>query len=111
MPYFLPLTGLERNKGWVYLDIQADYTGLIYLLSFNQGTGVYQVAVYDSLSRLQNPLMTTQRIFAARIGLDHWRNLYTLNYQPIIVQSTGAAPAITEPSVSLWTPCNLGQTC
>ena len=48
---------------------------------------------------------------AARIGLDHWRNLYTLNYQPITVQGSGAAPTITEPSVSLWTPCNVGQTC
>lgn len=111
VPYYLPLTGLERSRGWVHLDIVADYTGLLYLLSFNQSSGVYQVAVYDSLSKLQQPLMTTQKVYAARIGLDHWRNLYTLNYQPITVQGSGAAPTITEPSVSLWTPCNVGQTC
>ena len=111
VPYLLPLTGLERSRGWVHLDIVADYTGLLYLLSFNQNSGAYQVAVYDSLSKLQQPLMTTQKVYAARIGLDHWRNLYTLNYQPITVQATGAAPAITEPTVSLWTPCNVGQTC
>ena len=111
VPYLLPLTGLEQSKGWVHLDVQADHTGLLYLLSFNQTSGVYQVAVYDSLSKLQQPLMTTPGILAARIGLDHWRTLYTMNYQPITVQGTGAAPTITEPSISYWTPCNQGVTC
>ena len=111
VPYLLPLTGLERSKGWVHLDVQADYTGLLFLLSFNQSTGAYQVTIYDSLSKLQNPLSTTTNIYAARIALDHWRNLYTLNYQPLVQQITGNKPAITEPSVSLWTPCNKGVTC
>lgn len=120
VPYFLPLTGLERTRGWVHLDVQADHTGMLFLLSVNQTSGVYRLSVYDSLSKLQNPLSVTPppdfpgavpQIYAARIGLDHWRNLYTLNYQPITLEGSTQQPAITEPSVSLWTPCNLAQTC
>ena len=37
-------------------------------------------------------------------------SVYTLNYE--VLQLPGGAPApLTEPSVSLWTPCDAGQTC
>jgi hypothetical protein len=110
-PYFLPLGDLPTAQGWRHLDMQADFTGLLYVLSFNTQSGIYRLSVYDNLTRLQQALSVTDGVFAARIGLDHWRDLYTLNYQPITVQSSGAAPAVTEPSVSLWTPCTLGVSC
>jgi hypothetical protein len=102
--YFLHLTEMPTSAGWQHLDIQADIGGLLYVLSTNTQTGVYRLSIYDSLSHLQQALSVTEGILAARFGLDHWRELYTLNYQPITVQSSGAKPAITEPSVSLWTP-------
>jgi hypothetical protein len=110
-PYFLPLDEMPTEQGWRHLDIQADFTGLLYLLSFNQQSGVYRLSIYDKLSSLQKALTVTEAVFAARIGLDHWRTLYTLNYQPITVQGSGAQPAMTEPSVSQWLPCTLGLSC
>lgn len=110
-PYFLSLDSMPSSDGWLHLDIQADATGLLYVLSHNTQTNVYQVSVYDSLARLQKAVSTTTGVNAARIGLDHWRNLYTLNYDPIAIEPSGSAPATTEPSVSLWTPCNAGQSC
>ena len=38
-----------------------------------------------------------------RLTVDFWRNVYTLNYEPLRLPS-GAFPAITEPSVSFWLP-------
>ena len=110
-PYLLPLAELPLDQGWRHLDIQADFTGLLYLLSFNTGSGVYRLSIYDQLTTLQNAISVTDGVIAARIGLDHWRDLYTLNFEPIVVQGSGTKPALTEPSVSLWTPCALGVTC
>jgi hypothetical protein len=103
-PYFLPLSEMPTEQGWRHLDIQADFNGLLYVLSTNANNGVYRLSIYDNLAKLQTALSVTEGIFAARIGLDHWRDLYTLNYQPVTIQGSGAAPPITEPSVSLWTP-------
>ena len=95
---------MPTSAGWQHLDIQADIGGLLYVLSTNTQSGVYRLSIFDKLSQLQQALSVTESIFAAHIGLDHWRDLYTLNYQPITVQGSNAKPAITEPSVSLWTP-------
>jgi len=102
--YFLQLTEMPRGSGWRHLDIQADVGGLLYVLSHNAQTGAYRLSIYDKVAQLQQALSVTEGIFAARIGLDHWRDLYTLNYQPVSVQGSSTAPAITEPSVSLWVP-------
>jgi hypothetical protein len=102
--YFLDLTEMPRAQGWRHLDIQADVGGLLYVLSHNSQTGVYRLSIYDKVAQLQQALSVTEGIFAARIGLDHWRDLYTLNYQPVSVQGSSTRPEITEPSVSLWTP-------
>jgi hypothetical protein len=40
---------------------------------------------------------------AARLTVDFWRNVYTLNYDVLRLPG-GAFPGLTEPSVSLWTP-------
>lgn len=102
--YFLDLSEMPTAAGWQHLDIQADVGGLLYVLSTNTQSGVYRLSIYDRLAQRQQALSVTEGIFAARIGLDHWRDLYTLNYQPVTVQGSNTKPAITEPSVSLWTP-------
>jgi len=111
LPYVLPLTEMPPEQGWRHLDIQADFSGLLYVLSVNNNTGVYRLSIYDNLSKLQQALSVTEGVLAARIGLDHWRDLYTLNYQPITIKTSGAQPPVTEPSVSMWQPCALGTTC
>lgn len=106
--YFLPLTEMPQASGWQHLDLQADIGGLLYVLSSNTQTGVYRLSIYNRLSPLEKAVSVTEGILAANIGLDHWRDLYTLNYQPITVQGSNARPATTEPSVSLWTPAATG---
>ena len=52
---------------------------------------------------------TDSNINAARLTVDFWRSVYTLNYE--VLQLPGGAAGLTEPSLSLWTPCDVGQTC
>ncbi len=109
-PYSLTLGGTDPAKGWQYLDLAVEYTGYMYVLSYNQGSFIYRLDIYHPQQSGSAPIATTQDVNAARLAVDFWRNVYTLNYE--VLQLPGGAPAgLTEPSVSLWTPCAAGQTC
>ena len=56
------------------------------------------------------PLCSTPGVNAGKLTVDFWRGVYTLN-NDVIVRDDSAPPRLTEPSVSLWEPCNQGQTC
>jgi hypothetical protein len=109
-PYSLTLGATDPAQGWQYLDLAVEYTGYLYVLSYNQTTFVYRLDIYHPEQAGTDPISTTQNINAARLTVDFWRSLYTLNYEVLQLPS-GAAAGLTEPSVSLWTPCNVGQTC
>ena len=49
------------------------------------------------------PISTTRHVNAARLAVDFWRNIYTLNYE-ILKLPGGGIPPVAEPSVSLWVP-------
>ena len=49
------------------------------------------------------PIATTQNMNAAKLTVDFWRNVYTLNYDVLRLPG-GGFPGMTEPSVSLWQP-------
>ncbi len=82
-----------------YLDIACEPEGFIYILS--------SLRPGDQLSNyrldLYNPdgtfLSRTPKVNAAKITVNHWRTLFTLNYQALIGPQGG-----TEPSVSQWEP-------
>ena len=88
-----------------YLDVGVETKGFIYVLSY-QGTGSaqsdYHLDIYNPdgawLSRTPknagNP-----GVNGARMIVDQWRNLYTLNYEAILGPNNR-----TEPSVSTWIP-------
>ncbi|MBS1831181.1 MAG: hypothetical protein JST65_00630 [Acidobacteria bacterium] len=109
-PYSLTLSATDPAQGWQYLDLAVEYTGYLYVLSYNQTTFVYRLDLYHPQQTDTNPISTTQNINAARLTVDFWRNVYTLNYE-VLQLPGGAAAGLTEPSVSLWTPCDVGQTC
>ncbi len=109
-PYSLTLGGTDPVQGWAYLDLAVEYTGYLYVLSFNQNTYVYRLDLYHPEQSDTQPIATTMDINAARLTVDFWRNVYTLNYE-VLRLPNGDAAGLTEPSVSLWTPCDLGQTC
>jgi hypothetical protein len=99
-PYFLTLTATPNDQGWQYLDIAAEYSGLLYVLSYNENTFLYRLDIYHPTQAGTTPISTTQDINAAKLTVDFWRNVYTLNYE--VLQLPG--PGITEPTVSLWVP-------
>lgn len=107
-PYFLPLTATDQR--WTYLDMAVEYTGYIYVLSYRPDTFVYQLDIYHPQQSNSQPIATTTAINAARLVVDFWRNVYTLNYE-VLTLPNGSSADLTEPSVSLWTPCDLGQGC
>lgn len=109
-PYSLTLGATDPAQGWQYLDLAVEYTGYLYVLSFNQNTSVYRLDIYHPDQADTNPISTTQNINAARLTVDFWRSVYTLNYE-VLQLPGGAAADLTEPSVSLWTPCDVGRTC
>jgi hypothetical protein len=101
-PYFLNLTDTAGGDT-VYLDLAVEFTGYLYVLSFDQGTNDYRLDIYHPLQDGSHPISTTHDVNAARLTVDFWRNVYTLNYE-VLRLPNGGSPDITEPSVSLWVP-------
>jgi hypothetical protein len=88
-----------------YLDVGVESKGFIYVLSY-QGTGSaqtdYHLDIYNPdgtwLSRTPEK-QGNPGVNGARMIVDQWRNLYTLNYDAILGPNNR-----TEPSVSTWIP-------
>lgn len=88
-----------------YLDVGVESKGFIYVLSY-QGTGSkqsdYHLDIYNPdgtwLSRTPEK-SGNPGVNGARMIVDQWRNLYTLNYDTILGPDNR-----TEPSVSTWIP-------
>ena len=88
----------DEGDGVVYLDLGVEAMGYIYVLSYiNDGQTVqdYRLDVYDPDGNFQS---RTVGIAAARMAVDTFRNVYTLNYETI-----DNVPHI-EPSLSQWVP-------
>lgn len=87
-----------------YLDCAVDFSGLIYVLSRTLGNqSVYRLDIYASDQQGTTPISTTMGFNAAKIAVDYWRNVYSLNYE-VLEMPDGKLPSVTEPSVSLWLP-------
>jgi hypothetical protein len=89
---------LEQGTGITYLDLGVEGMGYLYVLSFvNDGMAAedYRLDVYDPQG---NFLTRTTGVAAARMTVDTFRNVYTLNYEVV-----ANAPRI-EPSLSQWNP-------
>ena len=88
-----------------YLDVGVETKGFIYVLSY-KGTGSlqsdYHLDIYNPdgtwLSRTPKNA-SDPGVNGARMIVDQWRNLYTLNYEAILGPNNR-----TEPSVSTWIP-------
>jgi hypothetical protein len=96
-----PFLVLRSDSGIHYLDVDIDTDGNMYVLSY-QGSGSqasqYQLDIYDSSGKL---VSTTLGMNAARIQLDAWRNIYTLDYSLISGSNGDSSPAIR-----VWSPFN-----
>ena len=86
-----------------YVDLGVEALGYLYVLSYvNNGLAVddYRLDVYDPDGQF---LTRTTGVAAARMAVDTFRNVYTLNYETI-----ANAPHI-EPSLSQWAPSTPGM--
>ncbi len=81
-----------------YLDMAVESTGFIYVLSFRGDGGAtndYRLDIYDPDGQW---LSQTVGVAAARLAVDRFRNLFTLNYEAL------RGPRGLEPSISEWVP-------
>jgi hypothetical protein len=91
----------ERTAGVVPLDLSIESKGYVFVLKYlapESGVvlpGDYRLDIYAPDGSF---LTQVAGLAAARLQVDLWRNLFTLNYE--IVPGTGR----TEPSVSQWIP-------
>ena len=84
-----------------YISMSTERKGYIYVLSYTgDGSNVtdYRLDIYQPNGAW---LARTIGVNVARIVVDMWRNLYTLNYESF--QGPGGR---TEPSVSTWIPAS-----
>jgi hypothetical protein len=100
-PYWMRLTA---TVGHTYLDLAVEFTGYVYVLSQNPDTSTFQLSIYHPSQADTTPICTTLNVNAARLAVDFWRSVYTLNYEVLQLPGGGGFPALTEPSVSLWLP-------
>ncbi len=110
VPYVLELTATPNSAGWDYLDMAIEYGGFIYVLSTLRGAN--RLDIYSPAQTGTTPIATTTGFNAAKIAVDFWRNLYTLNYE-VIPTASNTPPGFTEPSISLWVPNDscVGANC
>ena len=99
-PYFLELPVTKNNS---YLDLAVEFSGYLYVLSVSMdGENTHRLDIYHPSQAGTNPICTTENINAAKLAVDFWRNVYSLNYE--VLRLNGNIPSFTEPSVSLWVP-------
>lgn len=96
------LMSLQPESGVTYLDLAVEGQGYMYVLSY-QGDGTlatqYRLDLYTPDGAF---LSRTAGVPAARMAVDLFRNLYTLNYETL----TGTPSP--EPSLSQWLPITPG---
>jgi len=106
---YMALYNPDNRTDITYLDVAVEAKGYIYVLAYvgsgkdpsdytldiYEPDGTFLVRTPDSRMQPTNP----QYVSAARLVVDVWRNVYTLNYEPIIGPNN-----TTEPSISHWVP-------
>ena len=91
------------------------YMYVLYYIGDGSSPSDYHMAIYQygTQAPAKNPLVTTDGVAAAKLAVDMWHSVYTLNYDMVSdggghhagpkTSETGPAGR-TVPSVSLWTP-------
>ncbi len=101
---FMPLRD-EGPQSISYMDIAAEAKGYIYILSkaVQSTTTQYRLDIYnpDGTPLLKEP---QTGINAARLTVDQWRSLFTLNYEKLLGPGNR-----TEPGISEWMPSTPGS--
>ena len=89
---------LEKTPQLEYLDLAVEALGYMYVLSAANGGLAVDDYRLDVFTPQGNQLARTTGVAAARLAVDTFRNVYTLNF------ATVAGLARVEPSLSQWVP-------
>ncbi|HEY6991770.1 MAG TPA: hypothetical protein VH369_25485 [Bryobacteraceae bacterium] len=100
-PYFLELSA-TGGADTQYLDIAVEFSGFIYVLS--SSNSVYRLDIYKPDQTGTDPFCKVMGVNAAKVTVDYWRNVYSLNYEVLMVNNALPPGGITEPSISQWIP-------
>jgi hypothetical protein len=88
------------QQGVNHLDVAVEGTGYIYTLYTKAGTnGGSPEYMLDVYAPDWSPLFDQSGVYAAKLTVDQWRSMFTLNYEKILGPGQR-----TEPSVSQWEP-------
>ena len=115
---FLPLSDADNLT---YLDVCAvgnekmTYMYVLYYVGAGENVSDYYMAIYQygENSPATNPLVVTNGVPAAKLAVDMWHSVYTLNYAMTEddkgskagpLSSTTGPNGRTVPSISLWMP-------
>jgi hypothetical protein len=100
-PYFLNFKATGGGDTQ-YLDIAAEFSGFIYVLS--SSNSVYRLDIYHPDQTGTDPISTTMGFNAAKVAVDYFRNVYSLNYEVLMFKGGLPPSGVTEPSISQWIP-------
>jgi hypothetical protein len=100
-PYFLNFS-VTGGPGTQYLDIAVEFSGFIYILSYNGS--VYRLDIYRPDQSTTDPITKTMGFNAAKVTVDYWRTVYSLNYEVLMIKDSLPNSGVTEPSISQWIP-------
>jgi hypothetical protein len=100
-PYFLNFS-TTGGADTQYLDIAVEFSGFIYVLS--SSNSVYRLDIYKPDQNGTAPFCTNMGLNAAKVTVDYWRNVYSLNYEVLMVNGALPPSGIAEPSISQWVP-------
>jgi hypothetical protein len=89
---------LEKASGIEYLDIAVEALGYMYVLSAANGGQTMDDYRLDVFTPQGSLLARTTGVAAARLAVDTFRTVYTLNYATLV-----GAPRV-EPTLSQWVP-------
>lgn len=90
---------LRETEGSTYLDLAVEFTGYMNALSRSSSPPIFRLDIYHPAQSDTKPIRTTKGMNSARLTVDFWRNVYTLNYEVLKLPS-GQIPSGTGPSLS-----------
>src|SRR3954470_18687855 len=76
-PYYLTLPVTIDND---YLDLAVEFTGYLYVLS-QDVNNVHWLDIYHPSQTGTSPICRTMNVNAAKLTVDFWCGVYTLNYE------------------------------
>jgi hypothetical protein len=98
--YFLNFSE-TGGSGTQYLEVAVEFSGFIYVLSVSNSA--YRPDIYRRDQTGTNAISTTTGFTAAKVTVDYWRNVYSLNYE-VLKLADGSLQTASRSLHQWWIP-------